>query len=611
MITNQVLQGNVSSYELQARLGSGGMAIVYQAIDQSTRSIVALKQVYDWLADNPEGITRFHREVSVITRLSHPSIVPILDSGEENSTPFMVMPFYKSGSLASIVQDMPIISLGESIIRLNQIASALDYAHRRGIVHRDLKLENCLVDDNGNILLADFGMAHVADATRLTFTGDLRGTPLVMAPEQARGDKQIGKGVDIYAFSVIAYLLLTGYYPFTSNETLALINMHAAHRAPAPSDVNPNLPKGVDDIILKGLAKYQGDRYETATALVADLDSVLAEFATLPIEINMGGDNPLPSLLETLVINDKTDSIIDSPKDVVPDSTEVTESGSRRVRPMLVLFVLLMLLGGGIVIFSGVLNPPDDSNNDFLASVLVEDETETPTEEPTLTQTNTETPIEEPTSTPTLTYTPTLTLTSTSTNTPTLTSTPTLTPVPLPGIGGIVNNDQGLNVRQGAHTNYGIVTFLESEEAIRLIGRNYQASWLETLLDDGRIGWVFATYIETADEDDVLDLPITWINPTATLTPTPVPPTPIPQIIDHSSSNNGGSNNSSGSSSGSSSSGSNNSGGSSNTSTSGGSTSGGNTSGGGSSDGGDEEESSSGGGGLGGVVKDIVGGLLP
>ena len=599
MISNQVVQGSLSSYEIQARLGSGGMAIVYQAIDQSTKSVVALKQVYDWLADNPEGITRFHREVSVITRLSHPSIVPILDSGESNSTPFMVMPYYKGGSLASLVQANPIISLGESIIRLNQIASALDYAHRRGIVHRDLKLENCLVDDHGNILLADFGMAYVADATRLTFTGDLRGTPLVMAPEQARGDKQIGKGVDIYAFSIIAYLLLTGYYPFTSNETLALINMHASHRAPSPSDVNLNLPKEVDDILLKGLAKFPGDRYETATSLVADLDTVLAEYSMLPVMIQMGGDNPLPPLVQTIAFNDTLDLKIDTSKEDESQESEISEATSRRMQPMLFLFVLLMILGGGGVVFSGILNPPDDSNNDSQASVLLVGETETPTELPTSTATSTEAPTKNATSTPTitttptLTSTPTLTLTATNSPTPTLTSTATLTLIPLPGIGGKVNNDQGLNVRQGAHTNYGIVTFLEHDEAIRLVGRNYQGSWAQALLEDDRKGWVFASYIDIADEDDILDLPITWINPTATLTPSPVPPTftPLPQAVDNSSSNNGG----------------NNSGSSSNGGSNGGSSP--TTSGGG---GGEEEASSGGGGsgGLGGVVGGILGGLL-
>lgn len=606
MITNQVFQGNVSSYEIKARLGSGGMAFVYQAIDQTTGGVVALKQVYDWLADNPEGITRFHREVSVITRLSHPSIVPIIDSGETDSTPFMVMPYYQTGSLASIIQANPTVTVGESIIRLNQIASALDYAHRRGIVHRDLKLENCLVDDNGNILLADFGMAHVADATRLTFTGDLRGTPLVMAPEQARGDKHVGKGVDIYSFSIITYLLLTGYYPFTSSETLALINMHATHRAPAPSEVNPNLPKDVDDIILKGLSKYQGDRYDTTIALIADLDGVLADYASLPIEIDMGSDNPLPPIIRTIAFNDTIEQTVDTPNEQEMEEIPVPQARTKRLIVMSGIFVLLLLLGGGGIILNGLLTPENPLGDDGQASVLIANETETPTASPTLTETSTvtETPTDlptlietstkpptiEPTSTSTamFTLTPTLTLTSTNSPTATLTYTPTITPTPLPGIGGQVNNEQGVNVRQGAHTSYGIVTFLEVDETMRLIGRNYQATWVQALLEDEREGWIFARYIDTAEEDDILDLAITWINPTATLTPSPVPATwtPLPQAVqNNNSSNNNGSNTNT----------SNNNGGGGNTE---------NATGGGDEGGGGEED------GGGGLIGGLLGGLL-
>ena len=157
-----------------------------------------------------------------------------------------------------------------------------------------------------------------------------------------------------------------------------------------------------------------------------------------------------------------------------------------------------------------------------------------------------------------------------------------------------MNNEKGLNVRKGAHTNYGIVTFLELDETMRLIGRNYQGSWLQALLDDERTGWVFADLIDIADEDDILDLPITWVNPTATLTPSPVPATftPSSHTVDNSGTNTSGSSNS----------GSNNGGGGSN-------------SGGGSvptnpdDGGGGEEESND--GGLGGVIGGILGGLLP
>ena len=538
MIANQLLHGEQSTYKIESRLGSGGMAIVYRAVDQQSQSTVAIKQVYDWLADNTEGINRFRREVKVVTKLLHPSIVPIIDSGEHQSAPFMVMPFYQQGSLATVIRSKPVVTVGETLIRLHQVASALEYAHAKGIVHRDLKLENCLVNNEGGILLADFGMAHVVDATRLTFTGDLRGTPLIMAPEQGRGDKQIDKGVDIYALATIAYLLLTGYYPFTSHETLALINMHTSHRAPLPSEVNPNLPDNVDDVLLKSLSKISGDRHPTAMALIHDLDVVLADYAMLPVEIGMENDNPLPSIVETITFNQTSQSTVNTP---IGKQKKVASTSDRRPIWMIMAVAIFVLISGGVVGSSGLLNPPIADQNDSQTIVLLPEESATPTitstNMPTITSTSSATPTATATSSPMATETPTLTSSPTLTDTPTATNTSaatlthtataTETSIPLPGLAGIVDGEQGANVRQGAHTTYRIVTHLDQNETMRLIGRNYRASWFEVLLDDEREGWVSARLVDYGDKD-ILDLPITWIEPTAT----PIPPTatPIPPI---------------------------------------------------------------------------------
>lgn len=571
MIDNHIFQGKLSKYEKMMRLGSGGMAVVYHAIDLTSKSPVAVKQVYDWLADNPEALQRFYREMNVVSGLSHPSIVPILDSGEHESVPFMVMPFYEKGSLGKVIQSKSILTVGDSLIDLSQIASALDYAHRKGIVHRDLKLDNCLVDDDGAVLLADFGMAHVADATRLTFTGDLRGTPVIMSPEQCRGDRDIGLGVDIYALSVIAYLLLTGFYPFTANETLAMINMHAAHQPPPPSQVNPNLPDEIDSILLKGLAKFPDDRYDSAMALIEQLDASLANYAMLPVEIQMQADNPVLPPMDTIPVDNVRQSVMSPVSNGSENNENEATSEPRQIRWKSIAILLLILIGGAFTtVGAGIIW--QESQPDSNQSLALIENTSTPTQTNTLTatvtssmtatSTHTATPTETATMTATLTYTPTqtasmtatLTYTPTATATLTSTSTPTLTPIPLPGIAGIIIGEQGANIRQGANSSYPIVTFLDFEESMRLIGRNMRASWFEVLLEDEREGWIFANLVDYGDAD-VLELPITWIEPTVTLTPIPTavnnpsnpganPDNPNPSGNGNNNSNNGNDNNS-------------------------------------------------------------------
>lgn len=629
MITQHIFNGQHTSYTIQSRIGAGGMAVVYYAVEQNTNKQVAIKQVYEWLTTSPEAVTRFNREVAVITRLSHPAIVPIIDSGEHEGLPFMVMPYYERGSLADVIQQQQEVTIGESLIRLSQIASALDYAHSKNIIHRDLKLENCLVNTTGNVLLADFGMAYVADATRLTFTGDLRGTPHIMSPEQSRGDKTITHAVDIYSLTVLAYLLITGYYPFTSDETLALLNMHIMRLAPPPSQVNLNLPKDIDDVLYKGLAKSADERYQTATELIQALDAVLAGYATLPVQIHMGADNPNESSVDMRAFNEMSNTeppitkVFDSSS--LPVSTPPTEPASNPDRRWLIagILVLILLAGGGFIAVAGsnLFAPlPDDGQ----PIAMVVDNTATPTQ----TVTSTDMPTEAPTETNTVTHTATITVTSTSTktatttssptttDTPTLTHTPsstpspTITPTSLPGIGGIISGDQGANVRRGANSSYGIVTFLETDESIRLIGRNLQGTWLQAILPDDRQGWIFGDLINYADED-IFDLPVTWTEPTATPVPTS---TPVPQIITQPQSNSGGnssSNNNSGSSSNGGNNSNNNNGGS---SSGGGNNNGGNSNpndGGGDSSGGGGDDDNDSGGGLGGTVRDLVDDLLP
>lgn len=560
-----ILQGKHSSYKLGAMLGSGGMALVYHATDMRTSNPVAIKMMYDWLANSTETISRFYREIKIISALSHPHIVPIIDSGEYNNRPFMVMPYYQSGSLASYIQNNPEVTVGQSLIWLSQIASALEYAHPKKVIHRDLKLENFLMQDASKILLSDFGMAHIADATRLTFTGDLRGTPLLISPEQVRGDKHLDSGIDIYALSVVAYLLFTGYFPFMSSDTLAIINMHASYPPPTPTEVNPNLPEAVDKVLLKGLAKTTQDRYQSAQDLITDLDHALNEHIMLPVIVDMDSENPIPLKIDTIVLGSGKTSI-DAP---IPKNKNVESPKRPNISKLVVVLALVVALLGSFYIAVGrdlLQADPLSVASVLLDATATPTLTQTATEQPT--ETSTQTPTEEPSPTQTSTSTPTVTNTVVPTSTPTVTmspttrsiatlapllaqptrrmlTTPTHTPTPLPGLPAEISGQQGANIRTGANDGYSIVTYLEKDTEIWLVGRNYQASWFQAIMEDERQGWLFGSLIDYGDAD-VLTLPITWVDPP---TSTPVPPTPVPVMNNNNGgggNNNGGNNNNNG-----------------------------------------------------------------
>ncbi|HXB55824.1 MAG TPA: bifunctional serine/threonine-protein kinase/formylglycine-generating enzyme family protein, partial [Vicinamibacteria bacterium] len=247
-------------------LGKGGMASVYRAYETDLDRYVALKVLPAGFLHDDSFSERFRREAKVIARLEHPHIVPIHAFGIDEGVPWMAMRLIAGGTVASLLRQGP-IERSRTVRILEDVASALDYAHLKGVVHRDVKPPNILLDEEDRAYLADFGVARITEgSTFLTQTGVLAGTPQYMAPEQARSGAATNR-CDIYALSVVAYEMLTGRVPFTADTPVALLMRHVQDPVPVPV----GLPEPLAGALLRGLAKQPEDRWPSARALVEAL----------------------------------------------------------------------------------------------------------------------------------------------------------------------------------------------------------------------------------------------------------------------------------------------------------------------------------------------------
>jgi hypothetical protein len=262
------------SYQIVAPLGEGGMAAVYKAYQPAMERYVALKVLPRHFADDPQFVTRFKQEAKVLAQLQHPHILPVFDFGEFDEYTYLVMPFVKSGTLTDELKGEPFpIERIDKVIA--QIGGALDYAHERGLIHRDVKPSNVLIDESGNYLLSDFGLAKILEGNeKLTMSGVIMGTPAYMSPEQGMGKTLDGRS-DIYSLGVILYEMATGRAPYKAETPMAVMIKHISDPLPPPSIINSDLPEEIEAVILKALAKNPEDRYQSAGELVRALSTTI------------------------------------------------------------------------------------------------------------------------------------------------------------------------------------------------------------------------------------------------------------------------------------------------------------------------------------------------
>lgn len=265
----------LGKYTLVSRIGSGGMATVFKAVEDGTEKEVAVKVLPPWLDEEENFQPRFEREAQILMRLHHPHIVPILNFGMENGIFYIVMPLMEIGTLRERIRKGPLKpEEGAHIVR--QIAEALQYAHDAGLVHRDVKPANILMDSEGNAWLSDFGTAHVGDATVSLTGSNVIGTPQYMAPEQARGEPVSDK-TDVYALGIVLYQMCTGQLPFNADTPLAIAMKQASEPLPPPTSINPNIPHEISKVLIKALEKRPEDRYASALALSQAFDHALQQ----------------------------------------------------------------------------------------------------------------------------------------------------------------------------------------------------------------------------------------------------------------------------------------------------------------------------------------------
>jgi predicted Ser/Thr protein kinase len=256
-------------YEVEQEIGRGGMSVVFRARDRRLNRLVAIKVLPPELAYDPAIRARFTREAQTAAQLAHAHIVPIYDVGEKDGLAHFVMALVTGGNLAELLAREPRQPIEEARRILREIADALAYAHTRGVIHRDIKPDNILLDAaSGRVMVTDFGIARAIEAgSRLTVTGAAVGTPTYMSPEQAVGERDIDGRTDIYSLGVIGYQMLTGRVPFTAANPMALLLKHVGERPRPIADLRSDAPKPFRDAIERALLKEPEERWPTAASL--------------------------------------------------------------------------------------------------------------------------------------------------------------------------------------------------------------------------------------------------------------------------------------------------------------------------------------------------------
>ena len=257
-------------YEILEVIGNGGMAVVYKARCRRLNRMVAVKILKDEFSQDEDFRRRFHAESQAVAMLSHPNIVSVYDVSSSKDSDYIVMELIDGISLKYYMEKKGVLNWKETLHFAMQIAKALEHAHSRGIVHRDIKPHNVMVLKNGSVKVADFGIAQIMSTTN-TMTQEALGSVHYISPEQAKGSR-VDSRSDVYSLGIVMYEMITGRVPYDGDTPVAVVMKHINGNAPLPTTLNPNTPKGLEQIIMKAMAQQPKDRYATATAMLYDMD---------------------------------------------------------------------------------------------------------------------------------------------------------------------------------------------------------------------------------------------------------------------------------------------------------------------------------------------------
>ena len=261
-------------YRILGRLGSGGMADVYEAEDTQLGRRVALKLLHRRFAEDAEFVERFRREASAAAGLSHPNVVQVFDRGEWDGTYYIAMELLEGRNLKQVVREHGALDPALAVDIVLQILKAARFAHRRGVVHRDIKPHNVIVDEEGRAKVTDFGIAR-AGSSDMTETGSIMGTAQYLSPEQAQGHPVDARS-DLYSIGVVLYELLTGVPPFDADSPVTIALKQVSEDPLPPRQRNPAVPVALDAVVLRALRKDPVERYQDADAFIAALESAMS-----------------------------------------------------------------------------------------------------------------------------------------------------------------------------------------------------------------------------------------------------------------------------------------------------------------------------------------------
>lgn len=338
-------------YEIIKTIGEGGMANVYLANDTILDRKVAIKVLRGDLSNDEKFIRRFKREALSVSNLSHPNIVEVYDVGEEDGNYYIVMEYIEGKTLKQLLQKRGALTLNEVIDIMTQLTDGLAHAHEAYIIHRDIKPQNIMIEDNGLVKITDFGIAMALNSTQLTQTNSVMGSVHYLPPEQANGKGSTVKS-DIYSLGILMYELLTGSVPFKGDTAVEIALKHMKEKIPSIRKQNPTIPQSVENIVLKATAKNPKNRYDNVRDMYKDLQTALQR----DNEKRLVYEYPENDLEETKVIPQVTKEIkqvIDKPTAKEEDSKDnsvLKEKDEKNKLPIILAVVLL----GTLIVLAGV-----------------------------------------------------------------------------------------------------------------------------------------------------------------------------------------------------------------------------------------------------------------